>query len=296
MTIPKIPVIGESLGPEGMRLVWSVTDEPLADAPRLVLADWLSDRGDPRGEWLRWLVRVSGWWKSQWDAWSWDDPADTGFSELPDVYPLLSVRRNGPDLIHCLPGLVLQAAHLQPGEGEDGHGMTLPALTWLLDRGQSRPESAHTHCLASALFLYGAGVVTHAEVTVLATSPGWSGEWPPTFQLMAMASGALQRYLHGSPVEADACAAECCYGLASAAAVYAGETVPGYNPLYDRVDPEVTDPPQEPDRPGYVDEMGPEFRRWMRFTNNAARNLHCPPDLPPLRKIVSEDRPASMPF
>jgi uncharacterized protein (TIGR02996 family) len=48
---------------EEAAFVAAILAAPYDDAPRLVFADWLEERGDPRGEWLRinvWLQRLLG--------------------------------------------------------------------------------------------------------------------------------------------------------------------------------------------------------------------------------------------
>lgn len=44
---------------DGDRLLQAVLDDPGDDAPRLVLADWLEERGDPRGEFIRVQVALA---------------------------------------------------------------------------------------------------------------------------------------------------------------------------------------------------------------------------------------------
>ena len=39
----------------------AIRDAPDDDAPRLIYADWLDERGDPRGEFIRVQWRWRGW-------------------------------------------------------------------------------------------------------------------------------------------------------------------------------------------------------------------------------------------
>ena len=39
----------------------AIIDNPDDDAPRLIYADWLEERGDPRGEFIRVQWRWRGW-------------------------------------------------------------------------------------------------------------------------------------------------------------------------------------------------------------------------------------------
>ena len=40
-------------GPEVLAFLADCKENPMDDTPRLVLADWLEEQGDPRGEFLR---------------------------------------------------------------------------------------------------------------------------------------------------------------------------------------------------------------------------------------------------
>src|SRR5579862_9776635 len=44
-----------------MSFLQAILDNPDDDAPRLVFADWLDERGDPRGELLRIQCRLAAW-------------------------------------------------------------------------------------------------------------------------------------------------------------------------------------------------------------------------------------------
>jgi uncharacterized protein (TIGR02996 family) len=45
--------------PEVLAFLQAIKDEPEDDTPRLVLADWLEERGDPRSELLRIQVEMA---------------------------------------------------------------------------------------------------------------------------------------------------------------------------------------------------------------------------------------------
>jgi uncharacterized protein (TIGR02996 family) len=44
--------------PDEQAFLRAILERPDDDAPRLIYADWLEERGDPRGEFLRWVVQV----------------------------------------------------------------------------------------------------------------------------------------------------------------------------------------------------------------------------------------------
>ena len=63
--------------PELLAMLRNIKDDPEEDAPRLALADWLQERGDPRGEFIRAQVEATRllnqedpWYASmRWDKW-----------------------------------------------------------------------------------------------------------------------------------------------------------------------------------------------------------------------------------
>jgi uncharacterized protein (TIGR02996 family) len=98
MTWP--PPVPDPYGERVAAFLTAIAEEPADAAPRLVFADWLEERGDPRGEMLRlgWEVstlppaaprrqaldaRLATWWQAHREAWL-GDPEERGVEVLFD--------------------------------------------------------------------------------------------------------------------------------------------------------------------------------------------------------------------
>ena len=90
---------------------------PGDNTTKLVYADWLDDRGDPRGEIVRLKVKVA----SLGDGW---EEAQGRLSELEQTVPTnWLVRLDGP--IWCIAGNIVHDRRFGPGGAETRHGTRL---------------------------------------------------------------------------------------------------------------------------------------------------------------------------
>ena len=130
-----------------------IVDSPGDDTPRLVYADWLDDRGDPRGPYLR---AETEWAKRRRKA-NWKPPVTK--SELravsalrqqaADLDPFWVARVSRPPLGVCCDNLVftesgpqLTVADIHEFEERTGGDIPLPLQAFLLNHNGGRPKPA----------------------------------------------------------------------------------------------------------------------------------------------------------
>jgi uncharacterized protein (TIGR02996 family) len=136
--------------------VRAIVAAPADDAPRLVYADWLDERGDPRGDYLREELK----WAEPWKA---NEVPTTAAPSAGDVDPLWVFRLSRPPVGVCLDHL--RFAECGPLLGvedldtaEEVLGVTLPAAyrAFLLNYNagviepHEMPDTEHAYALCEA--------------------------------------------------------------------------------------------------------------------------------------------------
>jgi uncharacterized protein (TIGR02996 family) len=133
----RLPILSE---PEAGAFLRAIKDTPGDDTPRLAFADWLQERGDPRGEMIRWscVIARTPHGTPEWDALHarlrpWAEGGDMLRAWVPDDgYPRLKVE-----------GVHRGLLHLDVGEDADATRDLYPNVFAAVDQGWV--ETAYFH-------------------------------------------------------------------------------------------------------------------------------------------------------